>query len=366
MKKFLTFILLPLFLFGYQVQIKDWEKGQTFYGFLKKNHIPFSLYYSLDKKTRKELSSISHNTEIYLLKDGNYLKQALIPLNDKQQLQIIKKGKKYITKIVPIYYAISEKQVSINVDNFLSYDVYRVTKNPYLARKLVDIFRDRVNFRILPKNTKVNIDYKIKSRFGKIIGVDIIFAKIENRFYNISAYKFTDGRYYDEKGRSLKGMFLAYPMRFTKISSPFGRRFHPILHRWRMHDGIDFVNKVGTPIKSVADGRIIYKGRLGGYGNAVKIKHKNGYITLYGHMKGFAHIRVGQYIKQGKVIGYMGNTGLSTGPHLHFGVMRYGKWINPTRIKKSAKVVLYGKKRKQFLRYMASINEKFGNKVAMK
>ena len=140
MKKFLIFILLPLFLFGYQVQIKDWEKGQTFYGFLKKNHIPFSLYYSLDKKTRKELSSISHNRDIYLLKDGVYLKQALIPLNDKQQLQIIKKGKKYITKIVPIYYAISEKQVSINVDNFLSYDVYRATKNSISCKKTCRYF----------------------------------------------------------------------------------------------------------------------------------------------------------------------------------------------------------------------------------
>jgi len=365
MKK-IIFLLLPFLLFAYQVEIKKWDKHQTFYGFLKSQHIPFSLYYKLDKKTQKDLTSIPRNSDIYLLKDGDSVKQALIPFNEEKQLQIIKVGKKYITKIVPIRYSTEEKFVKINVNNFLSYDVYQSTKNPYLSKKLVNIFSDRINFRVLPKNTNIDVYYKVKSRFGKIIGTDIIYAKISNRYYDISAYKYTDGRYYDKQGKSLKGMFLAYPMRFTRISSPFGRRFHPILHRWRMHDGIDFVNRVGTPIYTVADGKVIYKGWLGGYGNAVKIKHRNGYITVYGHMKGFGHIRKGQYIKQGTVIGYMGNTGLSTGPHLHFGVMHYGKWINPVKIKKSAKIKLYGKKRKQFLAYTSKINEKITQKVAMK
>ena len=97
-----------------------------------------------------------------------------------------------------------------------------------------------------------------------------------------------------------------------------------------------------------------------------KIKHKNGYITLYAHMKGYSKIRIGQYVKQGQVIGYMGNTGMSTGPHLHFGVMRYGKWINPIKIRKSAKITLYGKNRRKFFDYVASINREVENRVAMK
>jgi murein DD-endopeptidase MepM/ murein hydrolase activator NlpD len=133
-----------------------------------------------------------------------------------------------------------------------------------------------------------------------------------------------------------------------------------------MHDGIDLVNKIGTPIHSVAEGKVIYKGWLGGYGKAVKIKHKNGYITLYGHLKGFAHIRKGQWIKQGQVIGYLGNTGLSTGPHLHFGVMKNGKWINPLKIKKSAKITLYGAKRREFKKFVASIQKDIEEKVAIK
>ena len=183
----------------------------------------------------------------------------------------------------------------------------------------------------------------------------------------MSVYKFSDGRYYDAKGRSLKGMFIPYPLRFTKISSPFGRRYHPTLHRYKMHEGIDFVNKTGTPIHTVADGKVIYKGWMHGYGKTVKIKHANGYITLYAHLHGYAHITKNQYIKRGKVIGYLGNTGRSTGPHLHFGVMLNNKWINPSRIKRSAKVVLYGERKKQFLAFKKSIEHKSAQaKVAMK
>jgi murein DD-endopeptidase MepM/ murein hydrolase activator NlpD len=364
MKKLLL-LLIPFFIFAYQVKIEKWPKNQTFYGFLKQNKIPFSIYYTLDKKIQKQLARISSNSEIYLLKEGDTIKQALIPFSSEKQLQIIKKDK-YITKIVPIQYYTEEKFVNLEVNNFLSYDVYKATKNPYIAKKLVNIFSDRINFRVLPAHTEVEVYYKTKSRFGKIVDVDVIYAKFKNRYYTISAYKFTDGRYYDENGRSLKGMFLPYPMKFKRISSYFGMRYHPILHRKRMHDGIDLVNKIGTPIHSVADGKVIYKCWLGGYGKAVKIKHKNGYVTVYAHMKGFAHIRVGQWIKQGKVIGYMGNTGLSTGPHLHFGVMHNGKWINPLKIKKSAKITLYGKQRKKFKQQVALINEKINNKVAMK
>jgi len=349
MKKIFFLLLIPFFLFAYRVELKDWHKYETFWGFLKSNKIPLSLYYSFSKNIQKKLRFISANTTIYLLKNGNELRQALIPISNKKQLQLINNRGKWSYKIVPIKYFTERHRVTIIVNNFLSYDVFKKTHNPMLANKIVNIFSDRVNFRILPKNTKIELFYDTKSRFGKILNIDIVYARIQNRLYDIEAYKWTDGRYYDQNGRSLKGMFLSVPLRYKRISSKFGMRFHPILHRWRMHDGIDFVNRIGTPIHSVADGKVIFKGRLGGYGYAVKIKHRNGYITLYGHLHNFAHIRVGQWIKQGKVIGYLGNSGLSTGPHLHFGVMHNGKWINPLKIRKSAKIKLYGKRRKEFL-----------------
>jgi murein DD-endopeptidase MepM/ murein hydrolase activator NlpD len=161
-------------------------------------------------------------------------------------------------------------------------------------------------------------------------------------------------------------MFLSAPLKYTRISSGFGMRFHPILHVWKMHDGIDFVNRVGTPIHSVADGKVVYKGWIRGYGNAVEVKHRNGYMTLYAHLRAFSHIRVGQWIKQGKVIGYLGNTGRSTGPHLHFGVMYHGRWINPVKIKKSAKIILYGKRRKMFLSYAKNLKSNLKERIASK
>ncbi len=366
MKKIFLILLIPFFLFGYQIQIVKWKKFGTFYSFLKKNDIKFSFYYTLNKKIRKDLVHIPMDSEIYLLKNGTTLKQALIPLNTKKQLQLINNKGKITTKIVPIHYDIQQKYISINISHFLSYDVYQATRNPAISKKLVSIFSDRINFKLLPENTKIELYYTLKSRFGKISSIDIKYASIKNRFYQISAYKWSDGRYYDSEGRSLKGMFLSAPLRYKRISSYFGMRFHPILHKWRMHDGIDFVNKIGTPIHAVADGKIIYKGWMKGYGNVVEIKHKEGYTTLYGHMKGFAHIRIGQYVKQGKTIGYLGNTGLSTGPHLHFGVLHYGKWINPLKIRKSARIILRGYKKKKFFAFVQNLNESLSSKVALK
>ena len=132
-----------------------------------------------------------------------------------------------------------------------------------------------------------------------------------------------------------------------------------------MHDGIDYVNRPGTPIHTVADGKVIFKGWMGGYGKAVKIKHKNGYVTLYAHLKGWPRgLYVGKWVKQGQTIGYLGNTGLSTGPHLHFGVMRYGKWINPAKLKNSVKIALKGKQKEKFLAYVKSIIKE--NNIALK
>ena len=368
MKKFLFLLILPIYLFSYQIDIKEWKSGLSFYTFLKKNSIPVSVYYNLNKKTKKMVKHISKGIKIYIIKDNNRIRQALIPLNNKQQLQILKKSGKYFTKIVPIYYETSFHFVNFKVKDFLSYDVYKKSKNPFLSSKLVKLFKDKINFRYLPKNSEVKIYYENKIRFGEIYSTKILFASVSNRLYSYDAYLNSDGRYYDSKGKSLKGMFLSAPLKYTRISSPFGMRFHPILHKYRMHDGIDFVNKVGTPIHSVADGKIIYKGWIRGYGNAVEIRHKYGYMTLYGHLRGFAKIHSGEYVKQGQVIGYLGNTGLSTGPHLHFGVSRYNKWINPTKIRKSARVILRGRQKRRFIARIKKIKNKISSeyKVAMK
>ncbi|WP_024791126.1 peptidoglycan DD-metalloendopeptidase family protein [Lebetimonas sp. JS032] len=368
MKKLLLFLLIPVFILAYRIDIQKWNKFSTFYGFLKQNSLPYSIYYNLPAKLKRYVRNIAKNETIFILRENNNFKEALIPINSQKQLQIIKNNNKYFTKIIPIIYNTEEKEVQVTINSYLSYDLYKATHLSILTNKIINIFNDRINFRTLPKGTTISIIYDEKKRFSEIRDVKIIFAQIKNRFYSVNAFlNPIDNRYYDEKGRSLRGMFLKAPLRYTRISSPFGMRFHPILHKWRMHDGVDFVNKIGTPIHSVADGKIIYKGWIRGYGRSVEIRHKNGYMTLYAHLHGWPKgIYVGKWVKQGTVIGYLGNSGLSTGPHLHFGVMHNGKWINPLKLKNNVKITLYGKKRRRFFAYIKQFTKENNINIALK
>ncbi len=140
------------------------------------------------------------------------------------------------------------------------------------------------------------------------------------------------GGFYDDRGRSLRRAFLRAPLRFSHISSRFGGRFHPILRRWRTHEGTDYAASYGTPVRATADGIVTEAGRNGGYGNLIEIRHANGIRTRYGHLSRFAAgVHVGQRIRQEQTIGYVGSTGLSTGPHLHYEFLVNGRPTNPRR-----------------------------------
>ncbi len=146
-----------------------------------------------------------------------------------------------------------------------------------------------------------------------------------------------DVEYYNEKGESVAKTFLKTPLKFTRISSKFNpRRMHPVLHRRRGHHGVDYAAPTGTPIWSAASGKIVFRGRRGGAGNCVIVKHDNGYTTLYMHMSKFRKgQRVGARVRQKEVIGYVGSTGLATGPHLHFGLKYKGRYVDPLQVKMS-------------------------------
>jgi murein DD-endopeptidase MepM/ murein hydrolase activator NlpD len=141
--------------------------------------------------------------------------------------------------------------------------------------------------------------------------------------------------YYNLKGESLRKSLLKSPLRYSYISSYFSkRRFHPILKVWRPHHGLDYSAPTGTPVSSIGDGIVTYKGWRGGYGNLVEIKHKNNFKTRYGHLSKYAKgLYKGQRVKAGDLIGYVGSTGLSTGPHLHFELHKNGVPINPLTVK---------------------------------
>jgi len=146
------------------------------------------------------------------------------------------------------------------------------------------------------------------------------------------------GGYYRPDGSSVQGQFLRAPLRYSRISSRYseGRR-HPILKVTRPHHGIDYAAASGTPVWSVGDGRVIYRSRAGGFGNLVKVRHSNGYVSYYAHLSRFARgLAVGQTVQQKQLIGYVGQTGLATGPHVCFRIARDGKYVDPSRIKTPA------------------------------
>ncbi|MBW2268748.1 MAG: M23 family metallopeptidase [Deltaproteobacteria bacterium] len=166
----------------------------------------------------------------------------------------------------------------------------------------------------------------------------ILAAKYHGSAGDLSAYYFEaeEGRggYYRPDGRSVEGQFLQAPLRYRAITSRYAdARHHPILKITRPHHGIDYAAKRGTPVWAVADGKVIYRGRAGGFGNLVKVRHPNGYVSYYSHLQGFAKdVSVGQSVQQKQVLGYVGSTGLATGPHVCFRVARDGKYVNPARV----------------------------------
>ncbi|HEX6069469.1 MAG TPA: peptidoglycan DD-metalloendopeptidase family protein [Longimicrobiaceae bacterium] len=171
------------------------------------------------------------------------------------------------------------------------------------------------------------------ARSGRVLAVQF---NINNRDYE--AYYLADsdgsGDYYERDGESLRRAFLRAPLQFRRISSSFSlSRFHPILKRSRPHYGIDYSASAGTPVRAVGDGTVVSASRSSGYGNVVEIRHKNGYTTRYAHLRGFAKgIRRGVRVQQEDVIGYVGMTGLATGPHLHYEFRQHGKPVDPNSI----------------------------------
>jgi murein DD-endopeptidase MepM/ murein hydrolase activator NlpD len=140
--------------------------------------------------------------------------------------------------------------------------------------------------------------------------------------------------YYDCDGNSVRRVFLKSPLNYRRISSYFSnRRFHPILKTYRPHHGVDYAAPTGTPVVSIGDGRVTKAGWNGGMGNYVEIRHNNIYTSCYGHLSRYGRgVRGGVRVKQGQIIGYVGSTGLSTGPHLDFRVKKYGSYVNPLTI----------------------------------
>jgi murein DD-endopeptidase MepM/ murein hydrolase activator NlpD len=205
-----------------------------------------------------------------------------------------------------------------------------------LAWSLADVYEYRVD---MSRDLQVGDEFAVAAersvattgamRVGRVIA-----ATFKLSGNTIDAFRFESGvvrgDYFDQNGKSMRASFLRAPLEFRRISSIFGSRRHPILGEVRQHKGTDYAADAGTPVRAIADGVVTRRGWGGGYGNVLEIRHRNGYVTRYGHLKAFASgIRVGSSVSIGKTVAYVGTTGMSTGPHLHFEVLVNGQQRDP-------------------------------------
>lgn len=205
-----------------------------------------------------------------------------------------------------------------------------------LAWTLADIYEYRIDMsRDLQPGDSVRMVFERKVGPGGVTKVgNILAASVESGGEAVDAVRFVhkDGgaEYFDRDGRSLRAAFLRAPLAFRRISSVFGQRHHPILGVTRAHKGIDYAASAGTPVRAIGDGVVVSASWSNGYGNLLQIRHRNGFVTRYGHMRAFAKgIHAGTRVSIGQTVGYVGSTGLSTGPHLHFEVLVGGVQRDP-------------------------------------
>ena len=361
----ILFIAFSISLFSATVRHNLWERGLDFEGYLKKYNIPHEIVDILDKDDIQLISEIDNNRKIYeMVASNGVLLQALIPTGEELQLHLFRTPAGYRVEVIPVAYKKDTYITQLSVKKTPYSDIVKTVKNKRLAKEFTKVLKSSVNFRAIKKGDKLAIIYDQKMRLGQPIGIpDIKVALLESAKKRHYVFKHTDGKYYDEKGKELVKKYMGKPLRHIRVTSPFThRRFHPVLKRWKAHLGTDFGARRGTPILSVANGKVIFSGWKGGYGKVVKIRHADNYVTLYAHQSRLK-AKVGQIVSKGQVIGYVGSTGRSTGPHLHFGLYKNGRAINPMRMVKFSSKGLHGKGKKAYLRrkrrYTKIINKIF-------
>ena len=224
---------------------------------------------------------------------------------------------------------------------------------PSIIIEFARIFGFEVDFqRDIRKGDKFQVMYEryFDDRNKQIKTGKILYAYLNVNNQKIKLYRFetkNDFDFYDEKGRSIRKALMKTPINGARLSSPFGNRKHPILGFTKHHNGTDFAAPTGTPIMASGNGTVIKAGWCGNGGNCVRIRHNSSYTTGYGHMSKIA-TRNGRRVRQGQIIGYVGNTGMSTGPHLHYTVSYNGKFVNSQKLKLPSGKTLSGDERKKF------------------
>ena len=338
------------------------KQGDTYESIINNISIP-----QIEKKIF--LNTVTKNKNINILKLNQKI---FFKIDKKNNLKIIKfiievdkkknisfernhDEKSYTSKIIEkdLIKTITFKEGVIK--NSLYNTALNIGIKPNTIIEFARLYGFQVDFqRDIWKNDAFQIIYEeFKSQDGSTIETgNIIYANLNVQNTDLKLYKFEYENkidYFDENGKSIKKTLMKTPINGARLSSSFGKRKHPILGFTKMHTGTDFAAPKGTPIMASGDGIVIKSSWCGGGGNCVKIKHNSTYQTVYAHMSKFGRgIKKGVRVKQGQIIGYVGSTGLSTGPHLHYEVIENGKKINSQKLKLPSGKVLKGNLRKKF------------------
>ncbi len=322
------------------------------------------------KEKKKILDTILKEKKLKILNINQKFKFKLDNLLEEKIIEFkVETGKKNEIKF----------SKSVNDDKFLSRIITKNFKKKIVYKETIikeSLYNSAINLKISPniilefarlygfqidfqrdiwKDDSFQIIYEefINENKEVIDTGEIIFANLSLQNTDYQLYKFEYAKnkidYFDENGKSVKKTLMKTPINGARLSSSYGKRKHPILGYTKMHTGTDFAAPTGTPIMASGDGKVMKAGWCGGGGNCVKIKHNNIYQTVYAHMSKFGRgIKRGVRVKQGQIIGYVGSTGLSTGPHLHYEVIENGRKVNSQKLKLPSGKVLKGNERKNF------------------
>ncbi|PZW41105.1 peptidoglycan DD-metalloendopeptidase family protein [Pseudomonas sp. URMO17WK12:I2] len=289
-------------------------------------------------KEAKQLSRLKVGQELqFQLSEEGQLESLHSQLSDLESISLSKTDSGYDLKREMVKPDVHESYAHGVINSSLFVAAKRAGLSHNLTMDLANIFGYDIDFAMdIREGDEFEVIYQNKKIGDKSVGTgNILSARFTNRGKTYTAVRYTDKQgnvsYYDADGNSMRKAFIRTPVDFARISSRFSNgRKHPILNKIRAHKGVDYAAPRGTPIKAAGDGKVILAGRKGGYGNTIVLQHGSRYRTLYAHMQGFAKgVRTGGSVKQGQIIGYIGTTGLSTGPHLHYEFQVNGTHVDP-------------------------------------
>lgn len=344
------------------------KSGDTLTGILGAYLTPQNLLH-LNKQCKPvfPLSRISAGKPYRITLADGMIERFEYDINPERQLIIDCEQDQFTVSKQAIEYDIEIEMIKGSIDSSLFESITAIGEKPELAMNLAGIFAWDIDFILdIRKGDHFQALVEKRSRDGKPAGYgQILAAEFTNQGETYRAFKFQDGErpasYYDEKGENVRKMFLKAPLSFSRISSGFTmRRFHPITKTWKAHPAIDYAAPRGTPIKSVGDGTIIRISKDRNNGRHIKIRHNSTYQTLYLHMNKFAKgLKKGSKVYQGQVIGYVGSTGLATGPHLCFRMYKNGKTVNPNRVRTRSAAPISAENREAYLSAIEPLTLRF-------